>query len=51
MSRDDFNRKAADCFRAAAVPLDEGALGRLRERVDRLEQLTDLGRLARFQQA
>jgi 2-methylcitrate dehydratase PrpD len=51
MSRDDFNRKAADCFRAAAVPLDEGALGRLRERVDRLEQLTDVGRLARFQQA
>jgi hypothetical protein len=51
MSRDDFDRKAADCLRASAVDLDPRVMRRLRERIDGLESLGDSALLSRFHEA
>jgi 2-methylcitrate dehydratase PrpD len=41
MSSADFDAKAADCVAFAARPLRQDTVGRLRQRVDSLESLTD----------
>jgi 2-methylcitrate dehydratase PrpD len=42
MATADFDRKAADCFRAAALPLGDEAPRRLRALIDTLETLDDM---------
>ncbi len=46
MSREDMDAKARDCFKLAARPLPDGAVGRLRALVDGIEELDDTNRLA-----
>ncbi len=46
MGKSDFEIKAADCFGASSIPLQEGAARRLRELVDSLELLADARELA-----
>ena len=47
MSAADFDAKAIDCFRVSARPSSEDAPRQLRNLVDRLESLDDVGGLAR----
>jgi 2-methylcitrate dehydratase PrpD len=42
MSEADFDAKAQDCFRTAALPLRDGAPSELRDAVNRLEVLKDV---------
>jgi 2-methylcitrate dehydratase PrpD len=48
MSREDFDRKAADCLRASVRPLDASIPTKLRELTDQLEDLPDCSVLARL---
>ncbi|MBB3014063.1 MmgE/PrpD family protein [Cupriavidus alkaliphilus] len=47
MRTEDFDAKAADCFRAAVKPLPQGAAMGLRERVNGMESLDDVRELVR----
>jgi 2-methylcitrate dehydratase PrpD len=47
MRLEDFDAKAADCFRAAVRPLPQDAATRLRQLVDGMESLDDVRDLVR----